>query len=471
MKNLLAFLVLTMMCTLSPLSASARLPDEAGQQDTSALESFDDEGPSAPAELEALQIGTIEVSTSAAARRSTLILSVKEAEMLFNKADKSFTKGNTEKAQELYDQSLATLSQAGLDAAVLSELRDDFKTVFARINTTLHASAAKHAAGASYKIPMDENNEIVKKYLKLYTENATAKRLIMDALKRSGQYRPMILKTLKEYDLPEELVYLPVVESLYRVGDRSHAGALGLWQIMPERARALDLKLNYWVDERKDPEKSTRAAAQYLRELYMMLDDWHLVLAGYNRGEFGLVRDLKFSNATNICEMADRRAVPKETRLYVPQFIAVCLIAANPKKYGYDFTYDPPLAYDTIKISSVIDLKIVAQCAGTTVQAIRELNPSLLAWCTPHNAADFELHIPSGTAALFTDNIAKVKDLNPDPGYIKYTVKKNDWLEKIAKKFSTTVTAIKEDNARIRNQKYLRVGQVLVIRPGRKYRG
>lgn len=460
-----------MVCTLAPHPASARASDDAQQQDTGDMEAVPDDTIAAPADLDALQIGTIEISTSAAARRSALILSIKEAEMLFNKADKSFTKGNTEKAQELYDQSLCALSQAGLDAAVLNELRDDFKTMFAKLNTSLHASAAKHAAGASYKIPMDENNEIVQKYLKLYTENAGARHLIMDALKRSGRYRPMILHTLKEYDLPEELVYLPVVESLYRVGDRSNAGALGLWQIMPQRARALDLKLNYWVDERKDPEKSTRAAAQYLRELYLMLDDWHLVLAGYNRGEFGLVRDLKFSNATNICEMADRRAVPKETRLYVPQFIAVCLIAANPKKYGYDFTYDPPLAYDSATVSSVIDLKIVAQAAGTTVQTIHDLNPSLLAWCTPHNATDFELHIPSGTAAQFTTNIAQVKDLNPDPGYIKYAVQRNDWLEKIAKKFSTTVTAIKEDNIRIRSQKYLRIGQVLIIRPGRKYRG
>lgn len=471
MKKLLILAVLVFVGTLTPHTAAARLAGEDEQQDNVAVESISDDTSLEPSDKDALQIGTVEVSTSAAASRSALILSVKEAEMLFNKADKSFTKGNTDKAQELYDQSLNALCQAGLDAAVLNELRDDFKTVFTKLNTALHASAAKHASGTSYKIPMDENNELVQKYVKLYTENPAAKRLIMDALKRSGCYRPMILQTLKEYDLPEELVYLPVVESLYRVGDRSHAGALGLWQIMPERARALDLKLNYWVDERRDPEKSTRAAAQYLRELYMMLDDWHLVLAGYNRGEYGLVRDLRFSNATNICEMADRRAVPKETRLYVPQFIAVCLIAANPKKYGYDFTYDPPLAYDTTKISSVIDLKIVAQCAGTTVQAIRELNPSLLAWCTPHNAADFELHIPSGTAGLFTENIAKVKDLNPDPGYIKYTVQKNDWLEKIAKKFSTTVTAIKEDNARVRSQKYLRVGQVLVIRPGRKYRG
>ena len=143
----------------------------------------------------------------------------------------------------------------------------------------------------------------------------------------------------------------------------------------------------------------------------------------------------------------------------------------TPQKYGYDLVYDPPLVYDTVKIPTVIDLKIVAQCAGTSLSTIRELNPSLIAWCTPHNAPDFELHIPSGTAGAFTANIALVKDLNPSPGYIKYKVLGNDWLEKIAKKFSTTVTAIKEDNARVKKQKYLRVGQVLIIRPGRKYKG
>ncbi|MCX5777969.1 MAG: transglycosylase SLT domain-containing protein [Elusimicrobia bacterium] len=453
-----------------PMTVTAQSPGEEQPNDAS-LQSFNDEPGQRAADKDVLHIDAVEISTTAVAQRSALILAVKEAEFLFNQANKSFTKGNTAKAQDLYDQSLRKLSQANLDAAVLNALRDDFKSLFAKLNNSLNVGNRTTFFKRTYNIPMDADNETVKKYLKRYTENGESKRLIKAALERSGRYRPMILTTLKEYDLPKELIYLPVVESLYRVEDLSRAGALGLWQIMPQRARALDLKLNYWIDERKDPEKSTRAAARYLKELFLMLDDWHLVLAGYNRGEFGLVRDLKFSNATTICEMAERSAVPKETQLYVPQFIAVSMIGEDPQKYGYDLVYDPPLVYDTVKIPTVIDLKIVAQCAGTSLSTIRELNPSLIAWCTPHNAPDFELHIPSGTAGAFTANIALVKDLNPSPGYIKYKVLGNDWLEKIAKKFSTTVTAIKEDNARVKKQKYLRVGQVLIIRPGRKYKG
>ncbi|MGA2090351.1 MAG: transglycosylase SLT domain-containing protein [Endomicrobiales bacterium] len=454
---------------LYPAVAFAQGPLEEQPNDTS-LQSFNDESDSTTVDKDLLQINTVEISTTAAAQRSVLLLTIKEAELLFNKANKSFTTGNTENAQDLYDQSLCKLSQAGIDAALFNKLRDDFKSIFSKLGNSLSSNSSAAPAHKN-NIPMDVDNELVKKYLKHYSEEGGPKRLIKAALERSGRYRPMIQKILKEYDLPQELIYLPVVESLYRVDDLSRAGALGLWQIMPQRARGLDLKLNYWVDERKDPEKSTRAAAQYFNELFLMLDDWHLVLAGYNRGEFGLVRDLKFSNATNICEMADRNAVPKETQLYVPQFIAVTMIGENPQKYGYDLVYDPPMEYDTVKISTVIDLKIVAQCAGTTVEKIRALNPAIIAWCTPHNCPDFELHIPSGTAASFTANIAQVKDLNPSPGFIKYKVRSNDWLEKIAQKFSTTVKAIKEDNARVRKQKYLRVGQVLIIRPGKKYKG
>jgi membrane-bound lytic murein transglycosylase D len=303
--------------------------------------------------------------------------------------------------------------------------------------------------------------------MKLYSEGK-AKPIVQKALTRSGRYRPMILGILKEYDLPEELVYLPVVESLYSVNDLSCAGALGLWQLMPDSGRGLGLKVNYWIDERKDPEKSTRAAAQYLKELYLMFDDWHLALAAYNRGEFGLGRDLKFSKATNICEMKSRNAVPRETQSYVPQFIASTIIGDNPKEYGFDTVYDPPIQYDKVKIEKIVDLKIAAECAGSTLEVIRELNPALKAWCTPHGYPDFELNIPSGTKETFIANIAKVKELNPSSGFIKYKIVKRDTLSKIAKKFGTTVASVRDDN-HIKNPKALRIGQVLIIRPGRKY--
>ena len=168
--------------------------------------------------------------------------------------------------------------------------------------------------------------------------------------------------------------------------------------------------------------------------------------------------------------MKERNALPKETQNYVPQFIASVKIAKNPEEYGFkNLVYDEPLKFDTVVIDKVIDLKRVAKCANTTVEEIKELNPSILAWCTPHGYKDFELHLPVGTKDIFLENIAKEKDLNPSPGFIKYKVKKGDYLDKIAREFKTTPAAIKEDNPKLKKQKYLQPKQVIIIRPGRKY--
>ncbi|MHB9155750.1 MAG: lytic transglycosylase domain-containing protein [Endomicrobiales bacterium] len=393
---------------------------------------------------------------------------IKEAEILYRDAVRSHEHGNNARAQELYERSLAVLSEARIGAAAYYGVKDDFALLFNKLDKACAVPGTEAAAdGPRYSIPLEQDNELVRKYLKAYTGGAPGE-TIRKALARSGRYRDMILPILKEYDLPEELVYLPVVESLYNNNDLSRAGALGLWQLMPDRARALGLKVNYWIDERRDPEKSTRAAARYLKQLFIMFDDWHLALAAYNRGENGLVRDLKFSNATNIGEMSGRNAVPRETQNYVPQFIVCTLIGENPEKYGCAPEYEKPRAFDEVTVNAVTDLKVAAKCAGTTVETLRELNPALKAWCTPHNYPGFILRLPAGTREAFAGAIALEKDLNPTRGYVKYRVVKGDSLSKIAKKFSTTTASIREDN-RIKDSRKLKISQTLVIRPGRKY--
>ncbi len=330
-------------------------------------------------------------------------------------------------------------------------------------------SNLKH--GNISEIPLTYDEESIDKWMNIYTnEKGTAKQNMRTALERSGKYRDMILSVLREYDLPEELLYLPVVESLFNNNCVSRAKAVGMWQIMAHRGQALGLKINYWIDERRDPEKATHAAAKYLQELYLLLNDWHLALSAYNRGEYGLISDLKFSNSSSMSDMKNRNASPKETLNYLPQFIVAVKIAKNPEAYGfYDIEYQEPLKYDTVIIDKVIDLKVVAKCADTTVEKIKELNPALLAWCTPHGYQNFELHIPEGTKDIFYENILKEKDLNPSPGFIKYKIKKGEYLEKIANDFKTTVNAIKEDNPKLKKQKYIQPNQIIVVRPGRKY--
>ena len=305
--------------------------------------------------------------------------------------------------------------------------------------------------------------------MKIYTTGKAAQGIRL-ALERSGKYKDIITATLKEFNLPQELQYLPIVESLFYNNTVSRAKAVGLWQIMAHRGKALGLQINYWVDERKDPVKATRAAAKYLRELFILLNDWHLALSAYNRGEYGIIRDMKYSNSASLLDMQQRNATPKETQNYIPQFIVSVKIASNPEEYGFtNLKYQEPLKYDTVIINKVIDLKVVAKCVGVTVEEIKELNPSILAWCTPHGYKNFELHLPYGTKEMFIENISKEKELNPNPGFIKYKVKKGDYLEKLAVKFKTTVKAIKEDNPKLKKQKYLQPRQTIVIRPGRKY--
>ena len=389
------------------------------------------------------------------------------AEKLYGKAVLSYSAGDKEKAARLFAEAMEKLKEATLSADVNYYVKDQFESLFLKMNTLMGGDDST-ATAKSYKIPIDSEDPVTKHYVQVFSHGEPKER-IRRALERSGRYRDMIFADLKKYNLPRELIYLPVVESLYNLNDLSKAGALGLWQFMPQSARGFGLKVNYWVDERKDPEKSTEAAMQYMRDLYLMFDDWHLALAAYNRGEFGLGRDMHFSQAVNIQQFKDRKAVPTETEKYVPQFMAVTLIADNAKQYGYNIRFEKPAEYDEVTINNVIDLKIVAECAKTSIENIRDLNPSITAWCTPPNYTDFKLKLPKGTKDMFLVNIALVKDLNPSRGFVKYKVKKGDWIEKIARKYYTTVRTLKEDNKQLQGKKYLRIGTILIIRPGKKF--
>lgn len=386
------------------------------------------------------------------------------AEMLYRQAVASYAGGNTARARRLYSASLHVLASAGIDPQLQYQLCEDFDNLFEKLKY-MDASSGKTAD--RYSIPLDVDNELVQKYLKIFG-SGSAREELQRALERGSRYRDMILRIIREYDLPDELVYLPVIESLYDNDCQSTAGALGIWQLMPERARHLGLKVNYWIDERKDPEKATRAACRYLKSLYQMFDDWHLALAAYNRGEYGLAHDLEASRSTDLRQVSGRKAVPRETECFVPRFIACALIADNPGRYGLNVRQQIPLAYDRVIVNSIIDLKIIARCSNATIGEIRRLNPALKAWCTPRNYAGFELHLPSGTSDHFLAAIARVDDLNPHQGYIKYRVTRGDCLDVIARRFQTTVTEIRRAN-NLPRADCLRINQVLVIRPGRQY--
>lgn len=315
-------------------------------------------------------------------------------------------------------------------------------------------------------MPVDEKDELVQKYVRIFS--GPSKWTIQLALERGAGYREMVLGILREYRLPEELIYLPIIESYYEVNNLSSAGALGMWQLMPERAKALGLKIDCWIDERKDPEKSTRAAAQYLKQLYDMFGDWPLALSAYNRGEYGLMRDMKNSRCWNLAEARQKKAIPLETARYVPRFMACVIIARAPEKYGLKTAEAKPLRYDKVRIDKTTDLKVAASCAGTSIGRIRELNPALKAWCTPHGQPGYELLLPEGTAPEFRKNMAMVKDPNPLPGHLKYRVGRGENIEMIAARFATTADSIRRDN-RLNETVHVNENQTLVVRPGKEY--
>ncbi len=394
-----------------------------------------------------------------------------EADEYLNKALFALEENDSEEAMLNYHLFLDKINSVDIDQSVTKFLLTDCQNLIRKIKNINEMDSNKEHLNRdnTFNVSLEYDQEVLDKWIKIYTTGNTRKN-IKEALERSGKYKKLIQEIFEEYNLPQELVYLPIVESLFKNTAVSRVKAVGLWQIMAHRGQALGLHINYWIDERRDPEKSTRAAAKYLKDLFILLNDWHLALSAYNRGEYGLLRDMKFSNASSISEMKERNATPKETQNFVPQFIVAVKIANNPEEYGFtDLNYEQPVQCDTVVINKVMDLKIVAKCANTTVEEIRELNPAILAWCTPHGYNNFELKLPYGSKDEFLKNIANEKDLNPSPGYIKHKVKRGEWLEKLAQKYKTTPKAIKKDNPQLSKQKYLKVGQVLIIRPGKKY--
>jgi membrane-bound lytic murein transglycosylase D len=393
------------------------------------------------------------------------------AQVYYQKSYDAFKANHLKNAKKNFNLFLDTLKSADIDPSLYFFIFDNLGEIIKQLNSIYSSTTTTITPiTKEYSIAMSaEDNSLVEKYISIYSSKP-AKERVQLAFERSGAYKDIILKTLREMNLPEELLYLPIVESLYNNNTVSRAGAVGIWQIMAHRGRALGLQINYWIDERKDPEKATKAACLYLKQLYLMLNDWHLALAAYNRGEYGLIRDMKFSNASNISEMVSRNAIPKETQNYVPQFIAAATIANNLESYGFnDLKYDQPIKYDIYHTDKVIDLKIAASCANTTLEEIKKLNPALQAWSTPLGYPNFALKIPYGSKDIFLESISKVKDLNPSPGFVKHKVVRGEYLEKIAAKYKTSPKKIYKDNPSLLKHKYLKPGQILIIRPGRKY--
>ncbi len=279
-------------------------------------------------------------------------------------------------------------------------------------------------------------------------------------LSLAGRYFPMMKRIVKEEGLPEEIVFMAMPESGLNPMARSWAKAVGLWQFMKGTGRLYGLRGNFWYDERRDVEKATRAAARHLHDLYEDFGDWYLVLAAYDSGPGRVYKGIRRSGSTDFWEM--RRKLPRETRNYVPQYIAVTVIGLNPAAYGFTgITPEPELAYERVTVDDCVDLSVLASCAGTDVGTMEELNPELVQWCTPPGMKGYSLRVPVGSSGTFRKKYAQVPD-EQKRDMIVHKVHGGETLASIAKKYGIPAEVIRESNHLLSARK-LAKGKLIVV--------
>ncbi len=313
--------------------------------------------------------------------------------------------------------------------------------------------------GKSFDIPI-VINEKVEHFIQYF--QTTAKNNFSNWLARSEKYIPFMRDLLKEKGLPEDLVYLALIESGFNPYAYSRSKAMGPWQFIYLTGKRYGLKVNWWVDERRDPEKSTIAAAKYLRDLYDMFECWYLAAAGYNAGENKIARAMKRYRTEDFWELTKYGYLKQETKHYVPQMIAAALLAKDPEKYGFTgIEYQEPLRYDKVLVPPAIDLRLIAKASEISVEELKELNPELRRWCTPPDAQEYEIKIPFGKRDLFLKNF---ESLRPGAGtsFKTHVVKKGDTPERIARLYRVELEPILEMN-RLGKRSRLSVGTTLLI--------
>jgi membrane-bound lytic murein transglycosylase D len=303
------------------------------------------------------------------------------------------------------------------------------------------------------------NNPKVRHFVKHYS--TTVKDYFQTVLARSGKFMPMISKVLIEEGLPEELAYLAIVESELLVNATSPVGAVGLWQFVPATARQYGLRIDQWVDERRDPIKSTRAAAAYLKELHSYYGRWFLVTAAYNAGPGIINKALQSSRASDFWGLKNK--IREETRNFVPKFIATALIANDPKKYGFsNIPYQDPLEFEEVGAEGLLKIDTLAEMAESEAVTIKELNPALLRNLTPPGEKGYAIRVPVGKSAVFAKANDDLKGKAPASATMfTHEVKRGETLASIARYYGLAVKNLMQLNG-LTSQR-LKIGQQIKV--------
>src|SRR5229473_1209732 len=323
---------------------------------------------------------------------------IAHVEKEYQSGQDNYRAGHLEAAKQNFDSAFNQLLGSGFDVHADDRLQQELDRILDTINGLELAALQQgdgFAAQKSEPAPIDEANELtpavdqkvkakaeaeikstrsdlplmmtdqVAGYINYFSNRGRG--TVERALARSGRYEDMIRRVLREQGVPQELIYLAQAESGFHPLAVSRAGARGMWQFMGIRAKGYGLERNWWVDDRQDPEKATRAAAHHLKDLYTQFGDWYLAMAAYNSGPGTVQSAVKRTGYADFWELYRRNVLPKETRNYVPIIVAVTIMAKNPSQYGLDrIVPDPQQAYDTVKINYPVDLRLVAQCVDAS---------------------------------------------------------------------------------------------------------
>jgi len=311
-----------------------------------------------------------------------------------------------------------------------------------------------------FDFPVVENQK-VQYYIDYFT--GPGRNVFQRWLERSSRYLPYMQEVFAAQGLPRDLVYLSIVESGLNPKAYSWAHASGPWQFIPSTGRIFGLEADYWRDERRDFEKSTQAAARFLKELHgTFKGDWYLALAAYNAGPGAVARAIERSNSSDFWTISHNLHLPLETRNYVPKLLAVLLIAKQPEKYGFiDTQFLEPIACDTVTVEGPVDLAVIARLADSSYAEIKTLNPELKRWCTPPKLQSYEINLPLGTKDDFLAAYAELP-ATQRRDYKAHKVAKGETLKGLAKHYRLSVNDILQANS-LSTAKAVKVGRTLVI--------
>jgi membrane-bound lytic murein transglycosylase D len=353
-------------------------------------------------------------------------------------------------------------TQEEVETAVVDEL-DKLDLVPIAVDPALSDTLSADLSKTKYDIPITMN-EMVAKSLDYWLNGG--RKYFVDGLLRSGQYRPIIEKIFREESIPLDLMYLAQVESLFRPHAVSKAQAKGIWQFEKGTAIRYGLKVTRDVDERSDPEKSTRAAARYLNDLFGLFKDWNLALAAYNWGEGKVQRLVDSTGLKDFWQLVDlRRRLPKETKNHIPLIQASVILAKNPDKFGLPTELDPPLTYAEVSVSKPIDLRAAAKVLSTSIDELKKLNPALKGFTTPANYPNYQLKVPADSDPRMHDQLASlptVKVRIPEEFNCRHKVRNGDTLARIAARYNVSASELERANG-ISSKKKLVAGTWLLV--------